>query len=472
MPAYNDEIDLRPYILALKKNWWLIAIIAFSGAVIAFSYSYFQTNNYEATALVLLTRNKASLSLAEDFPTSNEPIDFRSRMDAMLALGESDNIFTSTYDKIRASYPEVDNYENFKNSVKISNRGDTIGVTVTHSDPEYAASVANLWAKDFITAINYAYSGEQLPGEIQANLGPARTEFNTSQADLEAFLEGNRIDNLQKQVTEIGNLLDELVQDHTWQVSYNIRRKQKMEQVVNEAVALREQIGSPNSSTAAGLGTALAILRLHAEAFKDDQVNRNINSANNPVTNPNLPRQETSVYESQAPDTVFNLQLSELISESGSNSSYRNDLDRIIDLATEEKQNAEKSLSLLTKDTLNVENDELITSTSTKLSDLRSQLEEETALLNELTSRRDLKLSAYQALAEKETEVRNNLQTSAIVTLVSPAVPPISPASRGLIRNTLFGGVLGFILGVTWVIGTFWLRSLEEPNLDIQEVDV
>jgi uncharacterized protein involved in exopolysaccharide biosynthesis len=81
------------------------------------------------------------------------------------------------------------------------------------------------------------------------------------------------------------------------------------------------------------------------------------------------------------------------------------------------------------------------------------------------------KLNAYNALAQKETEVRNNLQTSAIVTLASPAITPTVPLSRGLIRNTVIGGILGFFLGFVWVIGTQWLRSLDDQELYLQQAN-
>ena len=67
MSTYDDEIDLRPYIQALRKRWWLIAIITGICAAAAFAYSYFQERNYEAVATILLTRSRASLSLADQF---------------------------------------------------------------------------------------------------------------------------------------------------------------------------------------------------------------------------------------------------------------------------------------------------------------------------------------------------------------------------------------------------------------------
>ncbi|MCJ7696189.1 MAG: Wzz/FepE/Etk N-terminal domain-containing protein, partial [Anaerolineaceae bacterium] len=86
MSFYDDEIDLRPYINAIRKKWWLIALITILVAAGAFAYSMLQSRNYETGATILLTRTRASLSLANQFPTINEPIDSRSRMDAMLEI--------------------------------------------------------------------------------------------------------------------------------------------------------------------------------------------------------------------------------------------------------------------------------------------------------------------------------------------------------------------------------------------------
>ena len=87
-------------------------------------------------------------------------------------------------------------------------------------------------------------------------------------------------------------------------------------------------------------------------------------------------------------------------------------MDRIIDSAESEKLVAEAALLELAEQSLEIDSDELLVATSERLRNLQSQLENEKAQLNELTSSRDLSWQAYQALAQKETEVRNNLQTS------------------------------------------------------------
>ena len=81
MSIYDDEIDLRPYINALRRRWWLIGLITIIAASAAFTYGVLQERKFEAVAPILLSRSRASLSLTNQFPTITEPIDARSRME-------------------------------------------------------------------------------------------------------------------------------------------------------------------------------------------------------------------------------------------------------------------------------------------------------------------------------------------------------------------------------------------------------
>ena len=466
MSIYDDEIDLRPYINAIRKKWWLIALITILVAAGAFAYSMLQVRNYETGATILLTRTRTSLSLANQFPTINEPIDSRSRMDAMLEIAGSDALMLQAMEDIHELYPDNGILrEDLEKAVEITTSGDTIKITASNKDPLYAAAIANAWAQNAVSGINYAYSGEQLPAEIQLSLKPAREEYEIAQQELEEFLLENQVDILQKQIVEASALLDELVQDRTWKIAYNVQRKQKMEQVIDQAEALKQQRGSQKTSLAAGLGEALAVLRLQAEAFGEIQIERGVSATSNED-----PVQETLVVASRQPNMIYNLQIAELIERVEAGESYQRDLDNIIEHAELEKDIAEAALLELAEKSLEIENDELLVATSERLRNLQSQIENEKAQLNDLTSTRDLTWEAFQALAEKETEVRNNLQTSSSVRLASPAVPPVEPTSRGVVRNTAMGAALGFFLSLIWVLGSVWFASLEEPVEIQQEV--
>ena len=360
------------------------------------------------------------------------------------------------------------NREELDSAVDITSSGDTIKITASNPDPVYAAAIANAWAENAVSSINYAYSGEQLPAEIQLNLAPAKVEYEEAQQVLEDFLVENQVDILQKQIVETSALLDELVQDRTWKIAYNVQRKRNMEQIIDRANALKQQLATGNTTLAAGLGEALAVLRLGSDAFSEVQIESGLNSSSRFDSELSGAVRETVFMGSRQPDTIFDVQISELIESVEAGESYQRDLDRIIDSAESEKLVAEAALLQLAQQSLEIDNDELLVTTSERLRNLQSQLENERAHLNELTSTRDLTWDAFQALAQKETEVRNNLQTSSSVTLASPAVPPVEPTSRGVLRNTLIGAAVGFFLSLIWVLGAVWLTSLEDP-LDIQQ---
>ena len=92
MTIYEDEIDLRPYILAVLIYWWVIVLMAVLAGTAALIFSLVQAREFQATTTVLLTRSRATLELAEQFPTINEPIDARARMDSLVSIAYSDGI--------------------------------------------------------------------------------------------------------------------------------------------------------------------------------------------------------------------------------------------------------------------------------------------------------------------------------------------------------------------------------------------
>jgi uncharacterized protein involved in exopolysaccharide biosynthesis len=210
-------------------------------------------------------------------------------------------------------------------------------------------------------------------------------------------------------------------------------------------------------------------MRLRADAFGDIQIDRGVISKSGTSSVADELNQDIFVMAPLQPDLVFDVQIADLIESVEAGQNYQQDLERIIELADAEKESAEAALFELAQQSLDVGNDELFTATATRLRNLQSELEAETAYLSELTSLRNLSREVYQALIRKETEVRNNLQTSSTVTLVSPAVPPMEPTSRGVLRNTAIAGALGFFMSVIWVIGAEWLKTLEEPEEVTQE---
>jgi uncharacterized protein involved in exopolysaccharide biosynthesis len=457
MAVYEDEIDLRPYILVLIHNWWRIALVAIVLAVVALGFSLLQARQYVATATILLTRSQSTLRLAEQFPTIQENIyDSNSRMSALLTIAQSYAISSATLNSVGDKLPADErDLEAIKDRVEVTDKGDSILVSASAQTPDGAAEIANTWARQAVLAINRAYSGDQPLSEIQSQITIANQEYENAQNALESFIRDSQITLLQKKIHEANNLLSEAVNDRAWQISYYYNRKQSLQDLKVKAEALKQQLGGGKKSSAGSIGDSIALLKLHSNAF-------GIGEASN-ARALWIGQSSDQVIQDNKPDLTFDLQLADLSSLNDTPSAYADDLDRIIQQADAEISKAEQVLNSLDQNLFKGEGSDIIEATAAQIQDLQNQLESAQARERELTSNRDLAWEAYQALTQKATEIKNSSQTSNQVTLASLAVPPQNPASRGTIRNTLVAGVLGGLLGVFWVFGSMWWKSTGQP---------
>jgi capsular polysaccharide biosynthesis protein len=461
MTEYDDEIDLRPYITGIIQHWWLILILVVVFAAIGLGFSIIQPRKYEAAATILLTRSRPTLSLAQQFPTVNEPVDATSRMNAFLSLAQSDALTVETLKNLGDKLPIADREIGaLKKHIQISSQGDAVIVTATANNPSLATDIANTWANQVVTAINLAYSGAQLPPEIQTQITSAQKEYQGAQTALEIFMQDNQKAFLQARVNEAQNLLDKLTLDRTNQVAYFTQRKETMDQLANQATALKQLLQNGNGSAAAGVGDAIAVLKARASVFGL------ITNPTNPTTSTTTnDTNQTSTMPPSAsppgvnPDMVINLQLSEAATMGGTPDAYGKDLDNLIQLAKIESASADENLKNLGQEVIQGQGYDFISQTAAQIQDLQTQLERVRAQERVLTSQRDLAWNAYQALAQKQTEIITTVPTSDQVTLAVQAVPPQKPTSRGTVRNVLIAGMLGLLIGVLWVFGTQWWQS-------------
>jgi uncharacterized protein involved in exopolysaccharide biosynthesis len=447
MTVYDDEIDLRPYILALFRHWWQIGLIVVILSASAYLYTNRQPRIYKATATILLTRTRSNLTLAEQFPTVSEPVDTRSRMDALLSITKSDTLAVETLNLVGDMLPEENrNIEAIKNRVSITNQGDTILVSATAQEPETAAKIANTWALQAVQDINLAYSGEQPLAELEDQMKTARGDYQAVQADLETFIQTNRISLLQKQQDEAQILLSSLSGDRAWKISYYTNRMQSMENLLIQAEALKKQIQDGINSNSGGLGDALAVLRVRATALGISEVNLHTSSYASPSSNSNQP-------------LTLNLQVNDLNALLDDPANYASDLDTVIQLANDEGIKAQDALDELTQQVLQESTDPNIESAAATIQNIATELEKQNAQQKELTSQRDLAWEAYQAMAEKVTEIKNTAQTDNQVTLASQAIAPQKPSSSNTLRNTIAAGAIGLILGCLFFLSLQWWQS-------------
>ena len=431
MSTFDEEIDLRPYLQSLIQRWWLILLIAALAAITALVMSLIQPRKYEAVATLLLTRSRTTLSLAEQFPTVNEPADPASRMSAILAIVQSDSIAQTIFQRVKIRLPKnIKTLQDFKELMSVSSQGDALLFSATSESPTLAAEIANAWANQAALAVNQAYRGEQPLADIQNQSVEAQKQYQEAQASLEAYLQYSQVDVLSKKVQESQAVYDTLAGNRAWQISYYDDRIHNMEKLITQTEALKSQLQRGNRSVAGDLGDALAVLDARASSLGINQSKM-----------------------------TMDLQMTDLSALKDSSVNYVADLDALIEQAKEEKGKAEATLNSLVRDVTQGQSPEQFNEIAANLRALQTQLEKENAHELNLINDRDTAWKAYQALLQKKTEIESAPKVSNAVTLASSAVQPDKPTSRGTVRNVLVAAVLGLIVGVFIVLAIKWWQS-------------
>jgi capsular polysaccharide biosynthesis protein len=440
MNTNENDLDLRPFILAVIRKWWLILLLIIIAAAGAYLFSIQKSDTYQATNTILLTRSRSVLSLAEQFPTVTENPDRRSRIEAILAIARSDAIALATYNALDDDQlPEEFDWVKLRGKVEVVASGDAVLVTASINNPDLAAEIANVWAEEAVQAINLAYSGEQSIEEIQSQLIVAQRDYDSAQVNLEAFVQSNQIAASDIQIKEGKELYSHLTENHYSEIIFYSDRIQAMDELIVQSEGLKKQLEGGNASSAGDVGDALAVLKIRAEGM-------NLSSM--------------AMDTDQLPVSTYALQFSNFDVIVDTSVNYVADLETIIQLARDEKEKAETILSNMAGG-IYIEEDSLLEQVNIQILEAETQLLSEQTQIEELISERDLAWQAYQALAQKETELISGAQTSSMFTIASSAIPPENPVSQGAERNALLAGAVGLALGVFLALVFEWWRSSE-----------
>ncbi|MBN1668951.1 MAG: hypothetical protein JW862_17800 [Anaerolineales bacterium] len=447
MSLFEDDIDLRPYLHALLKRWWWLALGGLLLAVGVFLFTYLQPRTYEARAIILLRRDQYQLVLAEQFTTVQNPQDRRTLIDSYSTIARSSAIAQQVYQSLPAGAAQrYENLELLQKAVSISSSGEAILVTAQASSPVQAAELANIWADVTVQAINAAYDESLSLAKIQDQIQASQDAYQKAQDDLVDFL-----------VTSPIVYLDQELQNANWQLAYHYARLQTLTQLSDQAGALQSQLQAGNQSAAGELGDALAVLYSRALTFSGLKEYRG--AANTPYLESggliNLPSQELG-SQSSYQTAPFEMQISDPGSLLDSANNYAADIESLLGLleaGIAMHQAAIQDLLAGSQDNLS----------GLAIQSLQAELENQLGRQQEFVSERDLAWQAYQALRQKEIELLTSTSANTQVSFASQAIAPETSISRQTGVKTLIGGVLGMVLVAGWILGKQWWQTMNLP---------
>jgi uncharacterized protein involved in exopolysaccharide biosynthesis len=411
----EDEIDLRVYINVLIRYWRLIVGLTVVAGVAALVVSLLLPPQYQATAVVVVTRPLYQFQLApgiENLPESTAGTQVLSGK-AALDLAVSDAMIQQLLDQVGNDLPPEERFlVPMREMLKAAQGGDAsiIRLTVTNRDPQRVAKIANAWASLYVRQVNdlYGQSSEQLKF-FESQLAQAKSDLDAADQALVDFQNRNDAAVLQAQLTAKQSALSNYL---------NLNESLKLLQ--QNVRSLQEQLARQPASDPSTLGDDLSTLALQVNA---------------------LNAQSSIPIQLQLPSTgtLSNKTV-------GQQAVYLADLAKTIEAKqTEVKQQADAA--------------------PTEIMALQGKIQERNTENARLTRQRDMAQNVYTTLSQKVGETRIATQdTSGRVRLASAAAVPEKPAG-GKLKNTAIAAVLGLFLGV---VAAFAIEYFKQPQVEPQ----
>ena len=160
----NDDIDLRPYVLAVLRRWpWIVALVALSMALTLVVASR-MPKTYTATASVLVFVQRTGSQINTNEPILNiETIDVASRRQGLLALAGSTAIETQLTPELLAQAAPR-NYKPGmlveKGYIDATAKGDLLEIRANGVSPQQAQALANAWATNYDGYVQTLYTDD------------------------------------------------------------------------------------------------------------------------------------------------------------------------------------------------------------------------------------------------------------------------------------------------------------------------
>jgi uncharacterized protein involved in exopolysaccharide biosynthesis len=452
-PSYYEiTIDLRAIANTLLRWAWLILLAGLLAALAAFLTSKLVLSpQYESTALVAITEPNLIAELEPSIRVSPQMPDTK----ALADLAQADDLLRQVYQasEVKVLLDQGTTFGSFRGRAEATLVGtNQLRLTVTDSDPERAALIANVWASYTVNRLSELYgSTETNYDQLQKQVAIAKENWNAAQAALEAHLPDNQAELLATQLSQAQSSL-RLYLDKLDQNDF----------LIQDAQTLSRQLEGLTATEALSSGDALSLITLQQRAVSASQ---------------NSPLVDSFFQDSSRPDSDHgSLQLdSSVIVDArsfGNQIQYMITMEQILEANATVAQ-AQARLDRLIQ-ALQAQGDALedtLDQQEKRVNTLATQLETEQHQRDQLKQQRDLARSAYMALASQLEETRITLaQGDQTAKVAAQAWAPEEPSGPNTLMNTALAGVVGLILTVVSVYVIDWWQQSPD-NIDEDQLN-
>lgn len=435
--AMQEELDIRPYLVAVIRRWPLVLGAALLAALTAMGLTLAQPQLSQARSSVLIVPNSSQVTLDTRFVTRDATLltNATFQREALITLASSSTLEARVAAALGGD-PLDPGALNARVSVEAD--GDLIWFIATDADQASAVQLAETWASSYELLVAEIYSRDS-SGEALLNrqIGDAQQRYDVAQAEFEDFIGANDLVQISLQIRTLEAVLSESTSIAVASYTDYISRTKVLDLVIADAGALRAQVASGDSDA---LSDNLALLALRARSASLTQLPIQIRFDDPTV----LARdRQATLTDLDTFITTITQQRADLI-----------DRAEAITQALVENRQVPGSLST-----------DLRQSYLLNLTQLRRQYEQLLAQQRQLIQRRDIAFASLEVLQRKRDE-QQIAQGSPQITVRYLGATPAAP--RSLLTAAVFqgaiGGAAGLLVGVALALGLDWRRR-RQPAL-------
>jgi len=221
-------VDLGKYIETLLRQWRLIVAATLLCAFTAGLVSVLLPKQYRARALVATTKVTSAISFGSSIQTISEEqllasgagayrmVDPELRLQSYVQLVANPAVAQKVLDELGDRLAEDERTVTELLEMvegEVAERSDAIRISVTYKDPALAAEIANAWARAYVERLNAIYSSgatDESYAAVKQQTASAQADYEGAQNTLLAFIAENRKDELNRKISELQVIIDNL----------------------------------------------------------------------------------------------------------------------------------------------------------------------------------------------------------------------------------------------------------------------
>lgn len=279
----EDEIDLKPYIRALLRRWWVVVSAAVGLALVVGLVAVLRTPPYTASSSLLIVPASAQITLDNRF-TSRDSLLFTTTVnqrEALLALARDTTLEERVATTLGIDYRPGE----LVNRIAIDTNGDLVRITARAETSDEAQRLATAWAQEYARVVAETYTRDTASlALVEQQLAESQARYQVAQAALEEFIAQGELTLADQEVRRLGDLVNSTRSAGTNRFAEYLRRNNDLEQIIRDARLLRERL-SGQTENEADTADAIAALLLRIRNLSDRSGDRPILQLDSSLTN-------------------------------------------------------------------------------------------------------------------------------------------------------------------------------------------